>query len=62
LITKEGKASISELELPEDFPTGTYKLKLIDRTNPNIVPIIPTIECEFNIYPPGGDDKKKKKK
>jgi hypothetical protein len=62
LITKEGKAILEGLEFPDDFPTGTYKIVVKDKTDPKIAQPIPTMECEFIVYGSGGSDDKKKKK
>ena len=61
LTTAIGKVRLDELEFPEDIPTGVYKLRVTDKTSSQICTPIPSIDCEFHIYPLGGDDKKKKK-
>jgi hypothetical protein len=62
LISKSGRAVIDGLEFPEDFPTGTYRVIVKDKTDPKIAIPIPTMECEFNVFHVGGADDKKKKK
>ncbi len=51
-------------ELPEDFPPGTYKLQIRDKTDQKAAVAINLTEIEFQILGVGGavDDKKKKKK
>ena len=61
--TVEGSVRVEKLEFPEDFPPGKYILRVTDKNDERLGPVLPTVECEFNITSPAAvnaaADKKK---
>lgn len=50
-MTNQGWFRIEKLEFPEDFPTGKYTLRVEDKNDPRLGPVLGSVECEVNIAP-----------